>query len=267
MPLLMCVVCGVYCYRKKALKDDPDFKLPIGNRSRSNSHSASMRHLNSDGSEMDGTLKKSRSYDRVYRTNEPLANKPNVEFPEKKWDLDDGDGDVTSSEGTSSRVGSSSRVATDIQYIPSYAGVPEKQQPPRQIGRRQMAMDSNMEDEQEMQTFGRGNGGPMEGGYPPPPIDSPSPQSYSPQSSGLDRNSFMTQPGNSGQQQQQQQQYRPPSGAVRVMPGPAYTPQTSNNTNNPSDYPPFMSFSGPSSPQPPSQDVGLPKVNTKSTEV
>lgn len=100
VPLLMCVVCGVYCYRKKALKEDPDFKLPIGNRSRSNSQSATFRHMNSDGSEMDsGTLKKSRSYDKVYRTNEPLEGKPNADFPEKKWDLDDNDGDITSSEG------------------------------------------------------------------------------------------------------------------------------------------------------------------------
>lgn len=100
VPLLMCVVCGVYCYRKKALKEDPDYKLPIGNRSRSNSQSATFRHMASDGSEIDsGTLKKTRSYDRMYRTNEPLDNKPNGDFPEKKWDLDSGDGDVTSSEG------------------------------------------------------------------------------------------------------------------------------------------------------------------------
>lgn len=123
------------------------------------------------------------------------------------------------------------------------------------MGRRQMGQEG-----QEMQTFA----GPMEG-YPAPPVDSPSPsESYSPQSSAIDRNSFMTQPSMSGQQPQQ---YRPPSGAVRVMPGPAYQPQLSNTTNNPSDYPPYMSFSGPSSPQPPSQDVGLPKVNAKSTEV
>lgn len=96
VPLLMCIVCGVYCYRKKAMQEDPNYKLPIGNRSRSNS--ATFRHLHSDGSEIDsGTMKKSRSYDRVYRTNEPLEGKPNVDFPEKKWDLDDGD--VTSSEG------------------------------------------------------------------------------------------------------------------------------------------------------------------------
>lgn len=120
------------------------------------------------------------------------------------------------------------------------------------MGRRQMAMDNG----QEMQTFA----GPMEG-YQAPPVDTPSPQSYSPQSSAIDRSSFMTQPPN------QPQQFRPPSGGVRVMPGTSYAPQLSNTTNNPSDYPPYMTYSGPSSPQPPSQDVGLPKVNTKSTEV
>lgn len=120
------------------------------------------------------------------------------------------------------------------------------------MGRRQMAMDNG----QEMQTFA----GPSEG-YPAPPMDTPSPEPYSPQSSSIDRSSFMTQPPG-----QQQPQFRPPSGGVRVIPGPAYTPQTSNTTNQnyPNDY---MTFSGPSSPQPPSQDVGLPKVNTKSTEV
>lgn len=249
VPLLMCVICGVYCYRKKALKEDPDYKLPIGNRSRSNSQSATFRHMNSDGSEIDsGTLKKARSYDRVYRTNEPLEGKPNVDFPEKKWDLEDVD--ITSSEGIKRQR--SAALALDTQLNPSYAGGTEKP-PARQIGRRQMAMDNG----QEMQTFS----GPNEG-YPDPQLDSPSPQSYSPQSSAIDRSSFMTQPSG-----QPPQQFRPPSGAVRVIPGPSYTPQVSNTTNNPSEYPPYMSFSGPSSPQPPSQDVGLPKVNTKSTEV
>lgn len=34
-----------------------------------------------------GTLLKRRSYDRVYRTHEPLPNRPNSEFEEKVWDL------------------------------------------------------------------------------------------------------------------------------------------------------------------------------------
>lgn len=34
------------------------------------------------------SLKKRRSYDKVYRTNEPLQGKPDVEFEEKPWDLD-----------------------------------------------------------------------------------------------------------------------------------------------------------------------------------
>lgn len=33
-----------------------------------------------------GSMKKRRSYDKVYRTNEPLQGRPNGEFEEKKWD-------------------------------------------------------------------------------------------------------------------------------------------------------------------------------------
>lgn len=267
----MCIVCGVYCYRKKALKEDPNFKMPIGSRSRSNSASATFRHLNSDGSEMDsGTLKKTRSYDRVYRTHEPLEGKPDVEFPEKKWELDDAD--VTSSEG--SVLSKDNKLAKDIQYIP-YAG----DNPARQMGRRQLSAAGHLDNPSELQTFQQQQQQQQQprdevddhhqpGGFPPPPVDSP--DSYSPTSSGLDRNSFMNN--------QRQQQFRPSIGAVRVLPvgaGASFNDTNNYNPNNnaniaasptnPND--PFMSFSGASSPQPPAQDVGLPKVNTKSTEV
>lgn len=32
-------------------------------------------------------VKKPLSYDKVYRTNEPLSNKPDVDFEDKDWDL------------------------------------------------------------------------------------------------------------------------------------------------------------------------------------
>lgn len=234
-PLLMCIVCGVYCYRKKQLKEDPNWKMPLPSRSGSR---ASIRHLNSDGSDMDGgdTLKKSRSYDKVYRTHEPLEGKPNIDFPEKKWDLDDED--VTSSEGSDLK---DTKIAKDIQYVSNTGDRP------RQLGRRNMRM-GGIEEENNAQSF------------PPPPVDSPTPISpgYSPTYSGLDRNSsFMNEqqpppPPQTGPA-------RPPSGAVRVLPGPGPA--------SPSPPDQFLTFSGPSSPQPPPQDVGLPRVNAKATEV
>lgn len=33
------------------------------------------------------STRKRRSYDRVYRTNEPLPNRPDIDFEEKEWDL------------------------------------------------------------------------------------------------------------------------------------------------------------------------------------
>uniref|UniRef100_A0A7G3B5Y1 Uncharacterized protein n=1 Tax=Lutzomyia longipalpis TaxID=7200 RepID=A0A7G3B5Y1_LUTLO len=236
VPLLMCIVCGVYCYRKKALKEDPNWKMPLPSRSGSR---ATLRNLNSDGSDMDGTdtLKKSRSYDKVYRTHEPLEGKPNIEFPDKKWDLDDED--VTSSEGSELK---DTKRAKDIQYISNTGDRP------RQLGRRNMHPGGD--DDINTQSF------------PPPPIESPDPisPSYSPTYSGLDRNSsFMNDQQPPPQSSATRQAPRPPSNAVRVLPGPG--------PSSPSPPDQFLTFSGPSSPQPPPQDVGLPRVNAKATEV
>lgn len=183
VPILMCIVCGVYCYRKKAMKEDPNWKMTLP-RSRSGSR-ATLRHLNSDGSEVDqDTLKKSRSYDKVYRTNEPLEGKPNIDFPEKKWDLEDED--VTSSDGSEFP-----KIASDIEYV-------SQKQPEKQLGRRNERLGFGGIEEEEQN-------------YPPPPLDSPSPVNYSPTYSGLDRDSsFMSDPPNNAT--------RPPTGAVRVFP-------------------------------------------------
>uniref|UniRef100_W8B1G6 Extracellular domains-containing protein CG31004 n=1 Tax=Ceratitis capitata TaxID=7213 RepID=W8B1G6_CERCA len=102
-PLMICIVCGIYRFRQKQLKEDPAWQMTIP-RSRASSRS-NLRQLSGpdDDSDTDatGTLKKSRSYDKVYRTNEPLPGKPRIDFPAKKWDLDDED--VTSSEGDKPR--------------------------------------------------------------------------------------------------------------------------------------------------------------------
>lgn len=127
LPILMCIVCAVYCYRKKARKVDPGWKLSLP-RSRAGSRTT-LRQLASDGSDSD-TLKKSRSYEKVYRTHEPLEGKPNIEFPAKKWDLDEED--FTSSEGGSEFP--QGKLAKDINYIGDDTA--QQQHNERQTGRR-----------------------------------------------------------------------------------------------------------------------------------
>lgn len=149
----MCIICGVYCWRKRHLEDDPDWKMPIRSMSRS-----TLRNINSDNSDVDESLTKARSYDKVYRTNEPLEGKPQTEFPSKKWDLDDED---LSSDGSAFR---DSR-ASDIEYKP------------KQQGRRSMRMGNDYKPIEEETN-----------GYPAPL--SPLTSQYSPTYSGLDRNSY-----------------------------------------------------------------------------
>lgn len=107
LPLMMCIVCGAYRFRQKQLKENPQWQMSLP-RSRASSRTNLRQLSNSvgggiggpeDDSDTDttGILKKSRSYDKVYRTNEPLPGKPLIDFPAKKWDLDDED--FTSSEG------------------------------------------------------------------------------------------------------------------------------------------------------------------------
>lgn len=164
-PLLLCIVCAFYCYRKRAKQADPNWKLSLP-RSRASSRS-NLRNLNSDGSEADtDTLKKSRSYEKVYRTHEPLEGKPNIEFPEKKWDLDEEDLDVTSSEGGGEFP--HGKIARDINYISTVGENDDVDAQERQTGRRtqrdQLQNKPPPNDEEP---------------YRSPPIDSPT-SSYSP---------------------------------------------------------------------------------------
>lgn len=71
--------------------------------------------------------KKRRAYDKTYRTNEPLPNAPDVEFPEKPWDLSEEDllSLTTPSETESNRDSTLTRPTKDIKYISK----------PRQTGR------------------------------------------------------------------------------------------------------------------------------------
>lgn len=91
----------------------------------------------SDSSDKSGQ-KKRRKYDKTYRTNEPLPNAPEVEFPEKLWDLSEEDLlSLTSPSPTDSGSNKDStltRPAKDIQYLGR----------PRQTGRHALGSDSGI---------------------------------------------------------------------------------------------------------------------------
>ncbi|XP_072945598.1 protein mesh isoform X1 [Epargyreus clarus] len=88
----------------------------------------------SDSGKSDKSLKKRRAYDKSYRTNEPLPNAPDVEFPEKLWDLSEEDllSLTTPSDSESNRDSTLTRPAKDIAYVSK----------PRQTGRHALASDS-----------------------------------------------------------------------------------------------------------------------------
>lgn len=155
---MLCIVCGVYRYRQKQLKEDPHWQMTLP-RSRAGS-TRNLRTLNydpEDDSDTDAsTLKKSRSYDKVYRTNEPLPGKPQIDFPAKKWDLDMQDEDVTSSEGSDNRT--STKLAKDISYINPINVAHATGEKPKQTGRRSLRSASGTELDQH-------DGTPIDGGH------------------------------------------------------------------------------------------------------
>ncbi|CAK1589208.1 unnamed protein product [Parnassius mnemosyne] len=85
-------------------------------------------------SDKSSSSKKRRAYDKTYRTNEPLPNAPDVEFPEKPWDLSEEDLlSITSpSDSESNRDSTLTRPAKDIEYVSK----------PRQTGRHPLPSDS-----------------------------------------------------------------------------------------------------------------------------
>ncbi|XP_045484583.1 protein mesh isoform X1 [Pieris rapae] len=87
----------------------------------------------SNKSDKPSSLKKRRGYDKTYRTNEPLPNAPEVEFPEKPWDLSEEDLlSITSpSDSESNRDSTLTRPAKDIEFLK-----------PRQTGRRILPSES-----------------------------------------------------------------------------------------------------------------------------
>lgn len=147
LPILLFITCVVYCWRKKHLQEDPNWKMPIPSRSASRS---TLRNLGSERD--DNTIEKVRNYDGTYKTNEPLENRPPVEFQNKKLDLDDDD--VTSSEGDSIFK---DKAAKDFEY----RGQDEQ---PRQLGRRAQRQSAIQEEDDPQNTY-----------QPASPVDSPPP--------------------------------------------------------------------------------------------
>jgi len=241
MPMILCIVCVVYQYRRKQLKKDPNYALPLPH-SRSVSKS-SLKGINSDVSDAgdDSSIKKVRNYDASYNTHEPLKHKPAVDFdPSKKMDLDEDD--ITSSEGSSFR----DVIAKDFEFV-TMASPGSGPAQDRQMGRRSQRLASDYKPIEEEDSR-----------YPPPPVDSPQlyNSTYSPTFSNLDnRSSFASDPN-------QSPPIKSPVGAIRVLPlnqqQQQQQPQTSRFFGEPRQ-----------APSPPlTQNVGLPRVaDSRSTEV
>ncbi|XP_040173081.1 protein mesh isoform X1 [Anopheles arabiensis] len=248
IPLLLCIVCGVYCLRKRKRKEDPDWRLPLPSRSGSR---ATLRK--GDDSEFDDTtIKKTLRYDATYRTNEPLEGKPNIQFEPKKMDLDEED--ITSSEGGEY----SARVARDIEYknLADHKQLGRRSQ--RGVGGLQQAgMFSGEEEEDDDDPKG----------YPPPPPPmsqqqqqqqqqqrSMQPESptqtygaYSPTFSDIDQVSSFATEDNSPLNQR-----RPQNGNLSPMPNTSRSYYTGEQGQT----------------QPLVQNVGLPnRMDSRSTEV
>lgn len=89
---------------------------------------------NRSDSDKSSNAKKRRAYDKTYRTHEPLPNAPEVEFPEKLWDLSEEDllSLTSPSDSGSNRDSTLTRPAKDIQYLSR----------PKQTGRHALGSDS-----------------------------------------------------------------------------------------------------------------------------
>lgn len=143
-------VCILF-FRRRAAKHDAAFDFAP--RSRSNSRAnlrASLANLSAKpdykdgkGYETDygqgesdlssgnsGTLRKMRQYDNVYRTNEPLKGKPEIEFPEKKLDLSEDE--IMSSGSNENR-----------EYNPNSDNVFTYGEPNQQLGRSRQRLNED----------------------------------------------------------------------------------------------------------------------------
>ncbi|KPU80188.1 uncharacterized protein Dana_GF16595, isoform C [Drosophila ananassae] len=239
-PLMLCIVCGVYRYRQKQLKEDPHWQMPVLPRSRASS-ARNLRTLNyDDDSDTDAsTLKKT-----------------------KKWDLDENDEDVTSSEGSQNRT--SSKLARDISYInPNVTHVTGEK--PKQSGRRSLRasgtdLDQHQhqdpEDHEDDDDFDEADvhtGTIHPAGYhqplSPEEADQLHRQQYSPTFSGLDSRTSGASSINYTPQAATQNRF----GGVPVLPS-----NTQYYSRPPSGVPTATATPLRTAPTPLTQDSGLP---------
>ncbi|XP_045504606.1 protein mesh isoform X3 [Colias croceus] len=137
----------------------------------------------SDKSDKPSSLKKRRGYDKSYRTNEPLPNAPEVEFPEKPFDLSEEDLlSITSpSDSESNRDSTLTRPAKDIEFLK-----------PRQTGRRNLPSESGYSTKESEDPYSpkyEGRFSPISSHYSPTYSEIYSPP-ISPTSDNSPRNTF-----------------------------------------------------------------------------
>lgn len=207
LPLLLILTCIIYCWRKKHLEKDPTWRMPIPSRSASRS---TLRNLGSERD--DNTIEKVRNYDGTYKTHEPLAGKPDIDFSKKKFDLDDEE--VTSNEGMGPMDASRD---FDYQDGPTPSGTQQ-----RQLGRRAQRQNAIQEEDDELNfapqtqptnTFG---------------------STYTPNYRNNDMNSFIASPEQSPPALRNLNITNPAGQFYRPAPAPVVTPTQSVGLPSPS---------------------------------
>lgn len=134
--MLLCVGGVAYCFFKKRDNEATNWEFTMP-RSRSNSrakindpalYSPEISPIESpnrvmspvsDTSSLASNNKVKRTYDKTYRTNEPLAGKPDIEWEEKDWDVspEGSDFGVKTPEPKSPTINPKERINSDPDYI------------------------------------------------------------------------------------------------------------------------------------------------------
>lgn len=101
LPVVCCIACGFLYMRKKQSTGSStkswgfiDRGSAIDNESTLSKQTMPLKPydrtispISDDSTIENNSSRKRRSYDGVYHTNEPLPNRPNIDFEEKEWDL------------------------------------------------------------------------------------------------------------------------------------------------------------------------------------
>jgi len=112
IPVMACIACGfIYIRRNQSQEsstkswrysdNDSTLKQPL--KSYDDRAITPISDTSTIGvMETNNSARKRRSYDKVYRTHEPLPNRPDVDFEDKEWDLKDPISPAGSDSGTDS---------------------------------------------------------------------------------------------------------------------------------------------------------------------